>query len=79
MKPFGEFKTLCQGVIRIQCFFRMTLCKRTLELKKKEHNERRALEKRMSTVQQTFEDATTLQGTGTVFSVDEGLLDEVET
>mmetsp|Transcript_9719 Transcript_9719/g.14710 ORF Transcript_9719/g.14710 Transcript_9719/m.14710 type:complete len:419 (-) Transcript_9719:223-1479(-) len=31
----------------------------------------------MSVIQQTFDDATTIQGT--VFSVDEGLLDEVET
>ena len=78
MKPLGEFKTLRKGIIRIQCFLRMTLCRQAFELKKKEHSEHRVLERRMSTVQQTFEDATTLQGTGTVFSVDEGLLDEVE-
>ena len=30
-------------------------------------------------MQQTLDDATTVMGGGTVFSVDEGLLDEVET
>lgn len=48
-----------------------------LALKKEERDEHHVMEHRMSVIQQNFDDATTLQGT--VFSVDEGLLDEVET
>lgn len=52
--------------------------KNVLAAKKKEQAEMKAVESRMSVIQQTFDDATTIAG-GTVFSVDEGLLDEVET
>ena len=55
----------------------MILCKKALALKKEERDEHHVMEHRMSVIQQNFDDATTLQGT--VFSVDEGLLDEVET
>ncbi len=51
--------------------------RKVLLAKKKERDEQAAMESRMSVIQQTFDDATTIQGT--VFSVDEGLLDEVET
>lgn len=45
--------------------------------KKKEKEEEHAITSRMSMIQQNFDDASTVQGT--VFSVDEGLLEEVET
>ena len=51
--------------------------KKVLALKKKDCEEQKAIENRMNDIQQTFDDATAMQGT--VFSVDEGLLDEVET
>ena len=51
--------------------------KKELASRKKERDETKAYETRFSVIQQTFDDATTLGG-GTVFSVDEGLLDEVE-
>jgi len=51
--------------------------RRVLAAKIKERDEQKAIESRMTVIQQTFDDATTMQGT--VFSVDEGLLDEVET
>ncbi|KAL9191102.1 hypothetical protein ACHAXT_000808 [Thalassiosira profunda] len=59
-----------------QCFDRMVMSKKAFAVKKKELAEQRAMDSRMSVIQQTFDDATTIQGT--VFSVDEGLLDEVE-
>jgi hypothetical protein len=37
------------------------------------------MDTRMNIIQQNFDDATTVNGGGTVFSVDEGLLEEVET
>jgi len=52
-------------------------CRKACALKKKERDEQYVMENRISMIQQNFDDATTLQGT--VFSVDEGLLDEVET
>ena len=55
----------------------MIMGKKVLAAKKKDRDEQNAMESRMSVIQQTFDDATTIQGT--VFSVDEGLLDEVET
>ena len=55
----------------------MIMGKKTVAIKKKERDEQRAIDSRVSMIQQTFDDATTVQGT--VFSVDEGLLDEVET
>jgi len=55
----------------------MFMAKTVAAAKKKEFDEQNAIETRMSMIQQTFDDATTVQGT--VFSVDEGLLDEVET
>lgn len=55
----------------------MIMAKKVLAVKKKEQDEQKAIESRLSVIQQTFDDATTVQGT--VFSVDEGLLDEVET
>jgi len=77
MKPRAHFKAIRKAVLTIQCFHRMVMCKKVLAIKKKEQSEDNAIETRMSVIQQTFDDATTLQGT--VFSVDEGLLDEVET
>jgi hypothetical protein len=52
--------------------------RRAYASKKKEIAEQRAMETRMSMIQQTLDDASTIHQ-GTVFSVDEGLLDEVET
>mmetsp|Transcript_24599 Transcript_24599/g.53004 ORF Transcript_24599/g.53004 Transcript_24599/m.53004 type:complete len:1710 (-) Transcript_24599:57-5186(-) len=77
MKPRGGFRTVRKAGIRIQCFYRMIMAKKVQATKKKERAEHNAIETRMSIIQQTFDDATTVQGT--VFSVDEGLLDEVET
>ena len=55
----------------------MITAKKTLVKKKMERNEHIAIENRMSVIQQTFDCAGSVQGS--VFSVDEGLLDEVET
>jgi len=51
--------------------------KKVVAIKKKERNEAVAVDMRMSVMQQTFDDAGSVQGS--VFSVDEGLLNEVET
>ena len=77
MKPRKEFKTICTAAVKLQCFHRMITGKKVLALKKKDCEEQKAIENRMNDIQQTFDDATAMQGT--VFSVDEGLLDEVET
>jgi len=77
MKPREQFTTVRKAAVRLQCFNRMVLGKKEAALKKKERDEHQTINKRMSVIQQTFDDATTIQGT--VFSVDEGLLDEVET
>lgn len=77
MKPRGDFKATRQAAIGIQTLHRMVMAKKVATIKKKEFDEHNAIETRMSMIQQTFDDATTIQGT--VFSVDEGLLDEVET
>ena len=77
MKPRGHFKALRTAAVRVQCLQRMIMGKKTVAIKKKERDEQRAIDSRVSMIQQTFDDATTVQGT--VFSVDEGLLDEVET
>ena len=55
----------------------MIVGKKALAIKKKERNEHIAIETRMSMIQQNFDCAGSVQGS--VFSVDEGLLDEVET
>ena len=77
MKPRVQYKAIRIAAIRLQCLHRMVTSKKAFAAKKKEHEEQRAMDTRMSMIQQTFDDATTIQGT--VFSVDEGLLDEVET
>jgi len=77
MKPRQQFRTVLKACVRMQCFRRMIMAKKLLTAKKKEREEHNAIETRMTIIQQTFDDATTVQGT--VFSVDEGLLDEVET
>ncbi|KAL7530764.1 hypothetical protein ACHAXR_003660, partial [Thalassiosira sp. AJA248-18] len=79
MKPRGEFKSVCKAVIRLQCFHRMIMGRKAIAIKKKEREEQKAIETRFSVIQQTFDDATTIHGNASVFSVDEGLLDEVET
>ena len=56
----------------------MIIERKAYATKKKEVTEQRAMETRMSMIQQTLDDASTMYQ-GTVFSVDEGLLDEVET
>ena len=62
----------------MQYVHRMITEKRAHASKRKEIAEQRAMETRMSMIQQTLDDASTIHQ-GTVFSVDEGLLDEVET
>ena len=56
----------------------MTICRKVYAIKKKERDAEYAMESRMTMMQQNFDDASTVGG-GTVFSVDEGLLEEVET
>ncbi|KAL7470374.1 hypothetical protein ACHAXS_010605 [Conticribra weissflogii] len=53
--------------------------KKVYAAKKKERDAEHAMESRMTMMQQNFDDASTVGGGGTVFSVDEGLLEEVET
>merc|ERR1719253_365346 len=77
MEPRVRFLVVLKSAIKIQCFHRMIMGKKNLATKKEERDELGAIETRMSVIQQTFDDASTMQGT--VFSVDEGLLDEVET
>jgi hypothetical protein len=55
----------------------MKACICMFKAKKKEKEEEHAITSRMSMIQQNFDDASIAQGT--VFSVDEGLLEEVET
>ena len=55
----------------------MSNCKQIYATKKKEKEEETVIASRMSMIQQNFDDASTVHGT--VFSVDEGLLEEVET
>lgn len=77
IKPRRKFATFCKAATKLQGFQRMVKGKKELANRKKERDETKAYETRFSVIQQTFDDATTIQGT--VFSVDEGLLDEVET
>lgn len=76
IKPREKFKSIRKAAIKIQCLNRMVVGRKVFLVKKKERDEQKAMETRMSVIQQTFDDATVQ---GTVFSVDEGLLDEVET
>ena len=76
--PRQQFKANRAAGVKIQSFFRMVACRAIYAAKKKEQREETAMASRMSMIQQTFhDDASTIQGT--VFSVDEGLLEEVET
>ena len=77
-KPKKEYKAKRNAAVKIQCVRRMVTERRAYASKKKEIAEQRAMENRMSMIQQTLDDASTIHQ-GTVFSVDEGLLDEVET
>lgn len=76
-KPREQFKTIRGASIQIQSLLRMDACKKAYTAKKKEIEEETAIATRMSVIQQTFDDASTVQGT--VFSIDENLLEEVET
>lgn len=55
----------------------MVVCRKIYATKKKEREDETVIASRMTMIQQNFDDASTIQGT--VFSVDEGLLEEVET
>ena len=77
MKPRKKFKIVRKVTIRIQSNIRMRLSRKEAALKRNERDQQNNMNNRMNVIQQTFDDATTIQGT--VFSVDEGLLDEVET
>jgi len=79
IKPRREFRAAHLASIRIQSIARMTICKKIYAAKKKERDAEHAMESRMTMMQQNFDDASTVGGGGTVFSVDEGLLEEVET
>jgi hypothetical protein len=76
-KPRNNFKAIRNAAICIQSVHRMIAAKYMLVIKKKERKQDIAIETRMSVIQQTFDCAGSVQGS--VFSVDEGLLDEVET
>eukprot|EP00804_Cyclotella_cryptica_P008849 CCRYP_013082-RA/>CCRYP_013082-RA protein AED:0.07 eAED:0.07 QI:484/1/1/1/0.91/0.92/13/136/1750 len=76
-KPRQHFKIAHAGIIRMQSFLRMVVCRKIYATKKKEREDETVIESRMTMIQQNFDDASTIQGT--VFSVDEGLLEEVET
>eukprot|EP00581_Thalassiosira_minuscula_P009908 CAMPEP_0183708778 /NCGR_PEP_ID=MMETSP0737-20130205/4981_1 /TAXON_ID=385413 /ORGANISM="Thalassiosira miniscula, Strain CCMP1093" /LENGTH=1321 /DNA_ID=CAMNT_0025936715 /DNA_START=22 /DNA_END=3987 /DNA_ORIENTATION=- len=78
MKPRVEFKAICKAVLVLQCFVRVVLSKKAFALKKKEREEQTVMERRISIIHQTFDDAATVQGAAAV-SIDEGLIDEVET
>ena len=78
MKPRVEFSNTRSITIQIQSIARMMMGKKAVSIKRKEREEQVAMDTRMSIIQQNFDDATTVGG-GTVFSVDEGLLEEVET
>lgn len=77
-KPLRHFQMSRMAAIKIQSFLRMGACKKVYAIKKKENEEETAIASRMSMIQQNFDDASTI-AQGTVFSVDEGLLEEVET
>jgi myosin heavy subunit len=79
MKPRVEFSIIRSQIIRIQSVARMLMGKKALSIKRKEREDQDAMDTRMNIIQQNFDDATTVNGGGTVFSVDEGLLEEVET
>jgi glycyl-tRNA synthetase beta subunit len=76
-KPRQRFITSRAAAIQIQALLRMVVCRKMYAVKKKEKEEETVIASRMSMIQQNFDDASTVQGT--VFSVDEGLLEEVET
>ena len=76
-KPRQQFKVIREAAISIQCLNRMIVGKKIVAMKKKERSQYVAMESRMSVVQQAFSCVGSVQGS--VFSVDEGLLDEVET
>ena len=76
-KPRNNFKAIRSAAVTIQSFHRMIAAKNMLVIKKKERKQDIAIETRMSVIQQTFDCAGSVQGS--VFSMDEGLLDEVET
>jgi myosin-5 len=76
-KPRQQFKAIREAAISIQCLNRMIVGKKIVAMKKKERSKHVAMESRMSVVQQAFSCVGSVQGS--VFSVDEGLLDEVET
>ncbi len=78
IKPRIQFSSIRAKTILIQSVARMMMARKAVSIKRKEREEQAALETRMSMIQQNFDDATTVGG-GTVFSVDEGLLEEVET
>lgn len=77
-KPRQQYKATRNAAIKVQCVYRMIIERKAYAVKKNEIAEQRAMETRMSMIKQTFDDASTFHQ-GTVFSVDEGLLDEVET
>ena len=79
MKPRVEFSIIRLQIIRIQSVARMLMGKKAASIKRKEREDQDAMDTRMNIIQQNFDDATTVNGGGTVFSVDEGLLEEVET
>lgn len=76
-KPREQFRRIRKAAVTVQCFLRMILGRKVLSIKQKERESERAMDCRMSIVKQNFDDATAMQGT--IFSVDEDLLDEVET
>lgn len=69
---------LRSAAVCIQCIARMFICRKSYAIQKIEQEEETVIDTRMSMMQTTFDDASTYAG-GTVFSVDEGLLEEVET
>ena len=77
IKPRVDFNNSRAKSVMIQSLARMMLAKKAVSNKRKEREEQAAVDTRMSIIQQNFDDATTADG-GTVFSVDEGLLEEVE-
>jgi myosin heavy subunit len=77
MKPRVEFCDTRSKIIKVQSVARMVMAKKAVNSKRKEREEQDAMDTRMNIIQQNFDDATTVGG-GSVFSVDEGLLEEVE-
>ena len=76
-KQRQQFQAICEASISIQCLNPMIVGKKIVAMKKKEQSQHVAMESRMSVVQQAFSCVGSVQGS--VFSVDEGLLDKVET